>query len=71
MRISQSRMDSWIQTVIRIITKIELIGPWAMPYPSKKFRQKSIHNFFSYPSDRQTDEQTEVKTSPPSAEVIN
>jgi len=27
--------DFWIQTVIRIVTKIELIGPWAMTYPSK------------------------------------
>jgi len=25
--------------VIRIVTKIELIGPRAMPYPSQKFRQ--------------------------------
>jgi len=31
--------------VIRIVTKIELIGPWAMPYPSKKFRQNPFTTF--------------------------
>jgi len=49
--------------VIRIVTKIELIGPWAMPYPSRKFRQNLFTTFSSYPTDRQTDEQTEVKTT--------
>jgi len=55
MRISESGMDSWI----RIVTQIELIGPWAMPYPSKKFYQNPFDNFFSYPTDRQTDGQTD------------
>ena len=31
--------------VIRIVTKIELIGPWAMPYPSKTFRQNPFTTF--------------------------
>ena len=42
--------------MIRIVTKIELIGPWAMPYPSKKFRLNPFTTFScSYPTDRQTD----------------
>jgi len=68
MRISVSGTDFWIWTVIQIVTKIELIGPWAMPYPSKKFRQNPFTTFSVI--DGQTDKQTEVKTSPPSAEVI-
>jgi len=36
--------------VIRIVTKIELVGPWAMPYPSKKFAFSVIRR-----TDRQTD----------------
>jgi len=31
--------------VIRIVTKIEFIGPWAMPYPSEKFRQNPFTTF--------------------------
>jgi len=27
--------SSRIRIVIRIVAKMELIGPWAMPYPSK------------------------------------
>jgi len=49
MRISD--LDSWIRKVIRIVTKIELIGPWAMPYPS-------VIRW----TDKLTDKQTEVKT---------
>jgi len=37
--------DSWIRTVIWIVTKTEHIGPWAMPYPSKKFRQNPFRTF--------------------------
>jgi len=50
--------------VIQIVTKIKLIGPWAMPYwlPLQEISSKSVHNFFSYPMDRQTDKQTKLKT---------
>jgi len=51
--------DSWIQTVIRIVTKIELIGAWAMPYASKKFRQYPFTTF--HLSDGQTNRQTNRK----------
>jgi len=53
--------DSWIRTVIRIVTKIELIGPWAMPYPSKKFCQNPFTTFqlSDGQRDRQTDRQTD------------
>jgi len=42
--------------VIRIVTKIELIGPWAMPYTSKKFRQNP---FTTFSVIRQTGRQTD------------
>jgi len=42
--------------VIRIVTKIELIGPWTMPYPSKKFRQ---NRFTTFSVIRRTDRQTD------------
>ena len=42
--------------------QIELIGPWAMPYPSKKFRQNPFTTFSVIRlTDKQTDKQTEVK----------
>jgi len=37
--------------VIRIVTKIELIGPWTMPYPSKKFRQNPFTTFSVHTAD--------------------
>ena len=44
--------------------KIELVGPWAMPYPSKKFRQNPFTTFSVIRrTDRQTDKQTEPKTT--------
>jgi len=43
--------------VIRIVTKIELTGPWTMSYPSKKFRQ-NLFTTFSV-TDGQTDRQTD------------
>jgi len=42
--------------VIRIATKIVSLGPWAMPYPSKKFRQNP---FTSLQVIRWTDRQTD------------
>jgi len=49
--------------VIRIVTKIELLGPWAMPYPSSKFRQNRITTFsIIRRTDRQTDRQTNRPT---------
>ena len=57
MRIS----DSWIRTLIRIVTKIELIGPWAMPYPFVKIRSQ-LFQLSDGQTNRQTDKQTEVKT---------
>ena len=61
-------LDSRIRSVIRIAIKIVSLGRWAMPYPSKKFRQNP---FTSLRVIRQTDRQTELKTWPPSsAEVI-
>jgi len=44
-----------------MVTKIELIGPWAMLYAYKKFRQNPFTTFFQL-SDGQTDKLTEVKT---------
>jgi len=45
------------RTVIRIVTKIELIGPWAMPYyPSKKFVK--IRSQLFQLCDGETDRQT-------------
>jgi len=52
-------LDSWIRTAIRIVTKIEFIGPWAMPYSSKKFRQNPFSTFSVI---RQRDKQIEEKT---------
>jgi len=47
-----------------IVTKIELIGPWAMPYPSKKFRQNPFTTFsVIWQTDKQTDKPTEVNTT--------
>jgi len=47
-------LDFGLQTVIRIVTKIELIGPRA--YPSKKFCQNP---FTTFSVIRQTDRQTD------------
>jgi len=50
--------------VIRIVTKIEFLGPWAMSYPSKKFPQNPFTTFSVIRRiDIQTDKQTEVKTT--------
>jgi len=37
---------------------------WSLGHalPLQDISSKSVHNFFSYPTDRQTDKQTEVKT---------
>jgi len=43
-------LDSWIRMMIQIITKIELIV-----LPLQEISSKSVHNFFNYPTDRQTD----------------
>jgi len=45
--------------VIQIVTKIELIGTWAMPYHSKKFRQNA---FTTFSVIRRTDKQTDRQT---------
>ena len=42
--------------MIRIVTKTELVGPWAMPYPSEKFRQNP---FTTFSVIRRTDRQTD------------
>jgi len=49
-------LDSRIRSVIQIATKIVSLGPWAMPYPSKKFRQNP---FTSLQVIRRTDRQTD------------
>ena len=54
--------SSRIRMVIRIVAKIEFMGPMAKPYTLQEISSKSVHNFFSYPTDRQTYKQTEVKT---------
>ena len=52
--------DSWVRTVIQIVTKIYLLGPWGMPYPSNKFRQNPFTTFSVIRrTDRQTDKQTD------------
>jgi len=46
--------------VIQIVTNVELIGPWAMPYPSKKFCQNPFTIFSVIRrTDKQTDRQTD------------
>jgi len=67
MRISESGTDSWIRTEIRIVTKIELIGPWA--YPSRNF-VKIRPQLFQL-SDGQTDKQTDKQTEPETLEGFN
>ena len=53
-------LDSRIRSVIRIATKIVSLGPWAMPYPSKKFRQNPFTSLLVIRrTDRQTDRQTD------------
>jgi len=42
---SWSGTDCRIRIEMQIVTKIELIGPWVMPYPSKKFRQNPFTTF--------------------------
>jgi len=53
--------DSWIQMVIWIVTKIYSLGPWAMPCPSKKFRQNPFATFsvIWQTTNRQIDRQTD------------
>jgi len=63
--------DSWIRTVIRIVTEFNPRDPWAMPYPSKKFHQNLFTTFSVIrQTDRQTDKQTKVKTRPPCSEEV-
>ena len=53
--------NSWIPIVIRIVTKIQSLGPSAMPHPSKQFI-KICYNVLSNPGDqsgRQTNRQTD------------
>jgi len=53
-------LDFRIRSVIRIATKIVPLGPWAMPYPSKKFRQNPFTSLrVIRRTDRQTDRQTD------------
>ena len=50
--------------MIRIVTKIKLTGPWAMPYPSKKFRQNPFTTVSVIRrTDRQTGEHTDRQTN--------
>jgi len=58
-------LDSWIQTVIRIVTKIELIGPWdgTCPTPPRNFVK--IRSQLFELSDGQTDRQTNRQTNRP------
>ena len=47
----------------RIATKIVSLGPWAMPYPSKKFRKNPFTSLrVIRRTDRQTDRQTNRQT---------
>ena len=56
-------LDSRIRSVIRIATKIVPLGPWAMTYPSKKFRQNPFTSLrVIRRTDRQTDRQTDKQT---------
>ena len=48
--------------VIRIVTKIYPLGPLGHARPLQEISSKSVHNFFSYPMDRQTDRQTDTQT---------
>jgi len=40
------------------------LSPWSLGHalPLQEISSKSIHNFFSYPTDRQTDKQTDQQT---------
>jgi len=59
-------LDSRIRSVIRIATKIVSLGPWAMPYPSEKFRQNPFTSLrVIRRTDRQTDRQTDKQTNRP------
>jgi len=56
-------LDSRIRSVIRIATKIVSRGPWAMPYPYRKFRQNPFTSLrVIQRTDRQTDRQTNRHT---------
>jgi len=64
-------LDSLIRSMIRIATKIVSLGPWAMPYPSKKFCQnpftslrviRRTYRQTDRHTDRQTDRQTDRNT---------
>jgi len=53
-------LDSRIRSVIRIATKIVSLGPWAMPYSYKKFRQNPFTSLrVIWRTDRQTNRQTD------------
>jgi len=53
-------LDSRIRSVIRIATKTVSLGSWAMPYPSKQFRQNPFTSLrVIRRTDRQTDRQTD------------
>ena len=54
---SWSGTDSRIRTVTRMVTKIELFGPWAMHYPPRNFVK--IRSQIFQLSDGQTDRQTD------------
>jgi len=52
-------LDSRIRSMIRIVTKILSLGPWAMPYPSKKFHHNPFTSLWVIRrTARQTDRQT-------------
>jgi len=56
-------LDSQIQSAIRIATKIVSLGPWAMPYHYRKFRQNPFTSLrVIRRTDRQTDKQTDRQT---------
>jgi len=51
-------LDSRIRSVIQIAIKIVSLGPWAMPYPYRKFRQNPFTSLrVIQRTDRQTDRQ--------------
>jgi len=50
--------DSWIRAVIRIVTQNLITWSLGHALPLQEISSKSVHNFFSYPTDRQTDRQT-------------
>jgi len=47
-----------------IIELLNDLSPWSLGHalPLQEISSKSVHNFFSYPMDRQTDKQTDRQT---------